>query len=85
MDSEPAVPEVAQPWVPHFVPRGTAPETVRCLSTRKQTRFKHVVSQEQRNLHRNLDGVQPAATSGRIKGAVTIQSVGVKGQRRVVG
>ena len=85
MDLAPAVQEAARLWEPNSVPRGTATETVRCLSTRTQTRFKDVVSQGQRNLHRNLDGVQPAATSGRIKGAVIIQSVGVKGQRRVVG
>ena len=32
--------EAAQPWEPHFVPRETVPETVRCLLSRKPTRLK---------------------------------------------
>ena len=83
---EPAVLAVAQLLVQRFAPRGTAPATVRCLlSRRKPTRLKHFVGHMRHNLRGNSNGAQPDAMSGSTKGAVTIQSVGVKGQRRVVG
>ena len=68
--------EAAQLLVPRFAPRGTAPETARCLlsSLRKPMRLKHVVGHMQHNPRANSNGALPAATFGSIKAAVTIQS-----------
>ena len=72
---EPAVLAAAQLLVQRFAPRGTAPETARCLlRRRKPTRLKHVVGHMQHNPRANSNGALPAATFGSIKAAVTIQS-----------
>ena len=79
MDWEPAVLESAQPLVPRFAPRGTAPETARCLlRRRKQTKPKHVVGHMRHNPRVNSNGVLPAATFGSIKAAVTTLSAEAK-------
>ena len=73
---EPAVLAAAQLLVQRFAPRGTAPETVRCLlrSRRKATKLKHVVGHMRHNPRVNSNGALPDATFGSIKAAVTIQS-----------
>ena len=72
---EPAVLAAAQLLVQRFAPRGTAPETVRCLlRRRKPTKLKHVVGHMRHNPRVNSNGALPDATFGSIKAAVTIQS-----------
>ena len=78
--------EVAQPWEPHFVPRETAPETVRCLSSRKPIRLKHEEVGRMQHSPRVLSsGAQPDATSGGTRAAATIQSAVEEGQELVDG
>ena len=78
--------EVAQPWEPHFVPRETAPETVRCLSSRKPTRLKHEEVGRMQHSPRVLSsGAQPDATSGGTRDAVTTQPADVEDQELVDG
>ena len=78
--------EVAQPWEPHFVPRETAQETVRCLSSRKPTRLKHEEVGHMQHSPRVLSsGVLHDAMSGGIRDAATIQSVEEEGQELVDG
>ena len=75
VDWEPAVQEAAQLLVHRFAPRGTAPETARCLlRRRKPTKLKHVVNRRRHNPQVNSNGALPDATFGSIKAAVTIQS-----------
>ena len=83
---EPAVLAVAQLLVQRFAPRGTAPETVRCLLSRREpTILKHIVVHMRHNLHGNSNGAQLDAMSGSTKAAVTIQSAENEGQERVGG
>ena len=87
MGLEPAVQEAAQLLVPRFVPRGTAPETARCLlrRRRKATKLKHVVGHMQHNPRANSNGALPAATFGSIKAAATTQSAEEEDQEHVGG
>ena len=78
--------EAAQPWEPHFVPRETVPETVRCLSSRKPTRLKQEeAGQQQHCLPVLLRGAHADATSGGIKAAATTQPADNEGQEHVGG
>ena len=78
--------EVAQPWEPHFVPRETAPETVRCLSSRKPMRLKHEEVGHMQHSPRVLSsGVLHDAMSGGTRDAATIQSAEEEGQELVDG
>ena len=78
--------EVAQPWEPHFVPRETVPETVRCLLSRKLTRLKYEeVRQQQHGLQVLSHGAHPGAKCGGIRAAATIQTANEREKRRVGG
>ena len=77
--------EVAQPWEPRFVPREIAPETVRCLLSRKPMRLNHNVGQQQHVLPVLSSGAQPDAMSGGIRAAATTQNADGEGQEHVGG
>ena len=78
--------EVAQPWEPRFVPRETAPETVRCLSSRKPMRSKHEEVVHMQHSPRVLSsGALHDAMSGGTRDAATIQSAVEEGQELVDG
>ena len=78
--------EVAQPWEPRFVPRETAPGTVRCLSSRKPTRLKHKEVGRMQHSPRVLSsGAQPDAMSGGTRDAATTQSADKEEQELVDG
>ena len=79
--------EAAQPWEPHFVPRETVPETVRCLLSRKPTRLKQDKVIQQQQSPRGLSKVArgQGALFGRIKAAAITQAAEKEGQEPVGG
>ena len=77
--------EAAQPWEPRFVPQETVPATVRYLLSRRPTRLKHNVGQQQHCLPVLLRGAHADATSGGIKAAATTQPADDEGQEHVGG
>ena len=86
MDLAPAVQEAARLWEPNSVPRETAPETVRCLSSRKPMRSKHEEVVHMQHSPRVLSsGALPDAMSGGIRDAATIQPADEEGQELVDG
>ena len=84
----PAVREPAQLWEPFFVPQGTVPAAVRCLSRRRRpTRPQAGGSHRPRPPSRSLrsSGAHPGATCGETKAAATTQFVKRKDQERAGG
>ena len=73
----------APPWGPPFVPRGTALETVRCLSS--PTRSSLEVGRQPPDLRTRSSGVPRVATCGDIMAAAIIQFVIGRGEELVAG
>ena len=73
----------APPWGPPFVPRGTALETVRCLSS--PTRSSLEVGRQPPDLQTRSSGVPRVATCGDIMAAAIIQFVIGRGEELVAG
>ena len=73
----------APPWGPPFVPLGTAPETVRCLSS--PTRSSPEVGRQPPDLRTRSSGVPRVATCGDIMAVAIIRFVIGRGEELVAG
>ena len=73
----------APPWGPPFVPRGTALETVRCLSS--PTRSSLEVGRQPPDLRTRSSGVPRVATCGDIMAAAIIRFAIGRGEELVAG
>ena len=73
----------APPWGPPFVPRGTALETVRCLSS--PTRSSLEVGRQPPDLRTRSSGVPRVATCGDIMAVAIIRFAIGRGEELVAG
>ena len=73
----------APPWGPPFVPRGTALETVRCLSS--PTRSSLEVGRQPPDLQTRSSGVPRVATCGDIMAVAIIRFAIGRGEELVAG